>query len=227
MPIEGPLFLTTKGVFPRPFLLGLTEVNLGQPMAILELASTKISPELMERLKRFTESTGVNRSAAIRRAIEQFLDNTESTGLSGLTHAEGNFKPSPLGARVDAVDSRLTDIEKRLMALEGRSAVRLSPPIAAAVVTATPPKPKREPSPGMLGTTEAWEQLQAIGYQRSLGTFRRHLAVAIDVGELPSDLVALGLVADFEIRRSANPKDNSVRWLEVDPIDRGMPRHQE
>jgi Ribbon-helix-helix protein, copG family len=187
-------------------------------MALLQLASTKIPPELVERLKKFTESTRSTQSAVIRRAIEQFLDNAESTGLSGLTNAEGSLKPSPLGSRVDAVDSRLTDIEERLMALEGRSAERPSPPIAAAAVTTSPPKPKREPSSGMLGTTEAWEQLKAIGYSKSLPTFRRHLAVAIDAGELPADLVALGLVADFEIRRSANPKDNSVRWLTVDPV---------
>jgi Ribbon-helix-helix protein, copG family len=185
-------------------------------MALLQLASTKIPPELIERLKKFTESTRSTQSAVIRRAIEQFLDNAESTGLSGLTNAEGSFKPSPLGARVDAVDSRLTDIEERLMALEGRSAERPSPPIAA-VVTTSPPKPKREPSPGMLGTTEAWEQLKAIGYSKSIGTFRRAMASAIELGKLPSDLMALGLSADFDIRRNSNPKDNSTRWLRVDP----------
>jgi predicted transcriptional regulator len=86
----------------------------------LELASSKIPSELMGRLKRFTESSGVNQSAVIRRAIEQFLDHAESTELSGLTSGEGDFKPSSLVARVDAVDDRLTGIEERLTALEGR-----------------------------------------------------------------------------------------------------------
>lgn len=72
-------------------------------MPHLKLASTKISPELMDRLKRFTELTGVNQSAAIRQAIEQFLDSDESTGLTELTHDEGSFKTSQLGTRVDAV----------------------------------------------------------------------------------------------------------------------------
>lgn len=186
-------------------------------MALLQLASTKIPPELIERLKKFTESTRSTQSAVIRQAIEQFLDNAESTGLSESTYPEGSFKPVELVGRVDAVDNRLTQIEERLMALEGRSPSSPPEPIAAFVTTAPPPKPKREPSIGSLGTTEAWEKLKTIGYQKSLPTFRRNLAVAITAGELPADLTALGLVADFETRRSANPKDNSVRWLRVDP----------
>ena len=72
-------------------------------MAHLQLASTKIPAELMDRLKRFTESTGVNQSAAIRQAIEQFLDSAESTGSTELTHSEDSFKPFELVARVGAV----------------------------------------------------------------------------------------------------------------------------
>ena len=191
-------------------------------MPNLQLASTKIPAELLERLKQFTELSGVNQSAAIRQAIEQFLDNAESTGLAQLTRSE--FKPSELAARVDSVDCRLTEIETRLQAIEGRSPSPPPEPIAivktasppepiSVVKTASPPRPKREPSTGMLGTTEAHEQLQAIGYSKALPTFRRYLATAIGTGGLPSDLVELGLSADFEVRRSAKPKDNSVRWL--------------
>jgi predicted DNA-binding protein len=72
-------------------------------MPNLQLASTKIPAELMDRLKRFTELSGVNQSAAIRQAIEQFLDSAESTGLAQLTQREGSFKPSELVARVDAI----------------------------------------------------------------------------------------------------------------------------
>lgn len=190
-------------------------------MPNLQLASTKIPPELMERLKRLTELTKVNQSATIRQAIEQFLDSAESTGLSELTNSEGSFKPSELVARFDSVDCRLTEIEARLLALEGRSAASSPEPIAV-VKTASPPKPKREPSTGMMGTTEAHEQLTALGYSKALPTFRRHLATAIDAGQLPDDLVALGLLADFEIRRSANPKDNSVRWLRLGPATQAL-----
>ena len=72
-------------------------------MAILQLAATKISPELMERLRQFTELSGGNQSAVIRQAIEQFLDSAESTGLAQLTRIEGSFKPSELVAGVDAI----------------------------------------------------------------------------------------------------------------------------
>ena len=51
---------------------------------------------------------------------------------------------------------------------------------------------------------------------KSLPTFRRALKDAIDLGQLPDELTALGLVADFETRRSANPKDNQVKWLRFD-----------
>ena len=72
-------------------------------MAILQLASSKISAELMDRLRRFTASSGVNQSAAIRQAIEQFLDSAESAELAQLTRIEGSFKPSELVAGVDAI----------------------------------------------------------------------------------------------------------------------------
>ena len=72
-------------------------------MAVLQLASSKISPELMARLKKFTELSEGNQSAVIRQAIEQFLDSAESTGLAQLTRSEGSFKPFGLVARVDAI----------------------------------------------------------------------------------------------------------------------------
>lgn len=53
-------------------------------------------------------------------------------------------------------------------------------------------------------------------YPKSLPTFRRVLRVAIDLGQMPEELADLGLVADFETRRSANPKDNQVKWLRLD-----------
>ena len=72
-------------------------------MAILQLASSKISAELMGRLKKFTELSGDNQSAAIRQAIEQFLDSSESTGLAQLIRSESSFKPSELVAGVNAI----------------------------------------------------------------------------------------------------------------------------
>lgn len=62
---------------------------------------------------------------------------------------------------------------------------------------------------GWLTTGEAYAELQQRGYEKSQGTLRRTLKD----GKIPPDLEALGLIADFEVRNAANPKDNSVRWL--------------
>ena len=145
-------------------------------MPILKLASTKIPAELLERLKQFTELSGVNQSAAIRQAIEQFLDNAEFTGLSTLTRSE--FKPSELAARVDSVDARLTAIETRLEAVEGRSP---SPPPEPIAVVSPEPQAKESPPPPdgkpladaeqWLLTGQAWKLAQSRGYRRRYAAF--------------------------------------------------------
>ena len=148
-------------------------------MSILKLASTKIPDELMARLKRFTESFGVNQSAAIRQAIEKFLDSAESTGFTQLTQRE--FKPSELAARVDSVDERLTQIETRLQAVEGRSPSSSPEPIA---VVSSEPQAKKSPPPpdgkpltdGLqwLLTGQAWKLAQSRGYSPGYASFYRH-----------------------------------------------------
>ena len=62
-------------------------------------------------------------------------------------------------------------------------------------------------------TGAAYEAAKERGLQKSSRTFKRWLAEAIAVGKLSAELEELGLEADFEARREANPKDNSVRWL--------------
>ena len=148
-------------------------------MAILQLASSKISPELMERLKRFTDVSGGNQSAVIRQAIEQFLDNAESTGLTQLTHSEGSFKPSELMARVDAVDCRLTEIETRLLEVEGRS-VKTEPiavsPEPQAKETPPPPPDGKPLADGIqwLLTNEAWKLAKKRGCRRDYASFAKN-----------------------------------------------------
>ena len=186
-------------------LTSLPIVNSGQPMAILQLASSKISPELMARLKKFTDLSGGNQSAVIRQAIEQFLDNAESTGFTQLTHSEGGFKPSELVARLEAVDCRLTEIETRLEAVEVRS--QSSPPEPIAVSSTESIQGDR------IGPKRAFEILQGKGYRRSRATFERRLKESKGCGELPPDLLELGLNADFALARSKNPKDAFDRWL--------------
>jgi hypothetical protein len=58
--------------------------------------------------------------------------------------------------------------------------------------------------------------LQNKGYTRSISTFERRLKESKNCGELPPDLVALGLRADFALGRSKNPKDAFDRWLWVE-----------
>lgn len=177
----------------------------GRPMAHLKLASTKITPELVERLNRYTESTGLTQSAAIRQAIELFLDSVESTKSTELTDIEGSFEPVALGARVDRVDVRLTDIEARLTAIESRSVSTTVKPIAGSVGDA-------------LTTGEAWENLYGRKlYRKQLAAFRTALRRAreLDPPQLSDELVSIGLVADFETRLQANPKDKTVRWLRI------------
>lgn len=106
-------------------------------MQRLKLAASKIPIELMERLNRLTELTGLTQSAAIRQAIEQYLDNAELTGLAGLTAIEGNLTPSQLVTTDNSVNSRLTDIEARLAALESRS----PKPTAQPIEPTSPPEP--------------------------------------------------------------------------------------
>ena len=153
-------------------------------MAILQLVATKISPELMERLKRFTELSGGNQSAVIRQAIEQFLDNAEATGLTLLPSCDGSFKPSELAARVDSVDARLTEIETRLLEVEGRSPSP-PPPEPIAVVSSEPQAKKSLPPPPPDGkpladgiqwllTNEAWKLAQKRGCRRGYASFAKH-----------------------------------------------------
>jgi len=134
-------------------------------MAILQLASSKISAELLARLRGFTESTGINQSAAIRQAIEQFLGNVESTGFTSLTHRE--FKPSELAARVDAVDARLTEIDARLLELE-RSPE--PPPSSPKPPPPSSPKPLADGGQWLL-TSQAWGLAQSRGYLRRYAAF--------------------------------------------------------
>ena len=135
-------------------------------MAVLQLASSKIPAELMERLKRFTELSGSNQSAVIRQAIEQFLDFAESTGLSTLTSGEGNLKGSELVARFDAVDSRLTEIDARLLELE-RSP---SSPSSPEPPPPSSPKPLSDGGQWLL-TSQAWSLAQSRGYLRRYAAF--------------------------------------------------------
>lgn len=136
-------------------------------MQRLKLAASKIPIELMDRLNRLTELTGLTQSAVIRQAIEQFLDNADPTGFTHLTSGEGSFKPSELMARADAVDARLTEIDARLLELE-----RSPPPPSSP----KPPPPLTKPLADggqWLVTKEAWQLSQRRGCRRDYAAFSK------------------------------------------------------
>ena len=182
-------------------------------MPNLQLASTKIPAELLERLKQFTELSGVNQSAAIRQAIEQFLDNAESTGLSTLTQRE--FKPSELAARVDSVDARLTEIETRLEAVEGRSA----PVVTTEPIDVVSPEPQAKESPPPdgkpLADGEQWLLTgQAWKLARSRGYLRRYAAFCQSAKAHPDRLDTLGLrfLGSSKPGDAKNASFEDLRW---------------
>ncbi len=180
-------------------------------MAILKLASTKITPELLERLNRYTESTGLTQSAAIRQAIELFLDSVESTKSTELTNGEGSFRPSQLVARVDAVDDRLTDFEARLTAIESRSVMTTVKPIA--VTKKAPDAPA--PDGAMLTMSQLSKALTDLGHQHKLKNLSSRINASAKNQQLPSDLVALGVRADWEAETEENKYSNQRRWLSL------------
>jgi hypothetical protein len=200
-------------------------------MQRLKLAASKIPIELMERLNRLTELTGLTQSAAIRQAIELYLDNAE---LTGLTVIEGNLTPSQLVTTANPVNSRLTDIEARLTALESRSVMTTVKPIAAVAESkskSTPKsKPKNKPAPtspaptspiaGAMTIGELSKALESLGYLHSQKNLSRQINKAIATQKLPDDLIRLGVVADWETRAKANRYSNQVRWLRVEQGDR-------
>ena len=174
-------------------------------MARLKLVSTKIPQEWVDRLERYTKSIESTQSAVIRDAIGQYLDKVDPV----------DSLVDPIDKKVDPLRSEIEDIKARLTALEGSTRLTTAYPVSV-VSPSTRPTKTREASTGKFTTGELFVALEAKGYARSLVTLRRALARAIECGQLPDDLAALGIRADFQVRRSANPKDNSVRWLSLE-----------
>ena len=167
-------------------------------MSKLEFVGTKIPSEWIQKLKQLTKETGETQSSFVRDAIAAAIGVNQKT-------------------KVNPLRDELDDLKARVQALE--QLTRLTPVVSSPIAVAKSParptssiKPST-PCTGALTTGELFAALEGKGYARSLGTLRRALRGAIDVGMLPDDLSARGVTADFETRRSANPKDNSVRWL--------------
>ena len=168
----------------------------------LKLVATKISPDWFERLETLIAETGLTQSAILRDAIGQYL------GIDKVN----------LVSPVNELRSEIEDLKARMTAIEGLTQLDNVNPVKTVKLSPRPTSSIKvsPPSTGALTTGELFAALEGKGYARSLGTLRRALRGAIDVGMLPDDLIGLGVTADFETRRSASPKDNSTRWLFLD-----------
>ena len=168
----------------------------------LKLVATKISPDWFERLETLIAETGLTQSAILRDAIGQYL------GIDKVN----------LVNPVNELRSEIEDLKARMTAIEGLTQLMKAYPVEVRPSERSSwPTKTRELSTGALTTGELFVALEGKGYPRAIGTLRRALKAAIDVGQLPDDLSGLGVTADFELRRSANPKDNSLRWLWIQP----------
>ena len=172
----------------------------------------------------------------LKARLNQFITDQ---GLSGVSEAlriilESHFSESEFSTSSQLIDKSsepvLNSIKERLKSVENKiqehSAIierfKTSQKNQPKVLnSAENPKPQSfQPVPhrsqltifdGWLTTGEAYAELQQRGYEKSQATLRRTLRE----GQVPPELGALGLRADFEVRNAANPKDNSVRWLKV------------
>lgn len=193
-------------------------------MSQLKLAASKIPIELMDKLTKVTELTGLTQSAVIRKAIEYYLENAEITRVTALTPLDGNVQPSQLVEmvnKVNKINDRLTAIETRLTAIESAAVVTTpSPKSKSTPKSNTTPKSKKAPtSPAPIVITdrltmkEAFKELGRRGYILGRESLRRVLEPAIVSGIMPDELSALGLSADFELRRSVSRFASNTRWL--------------
>ena len=168
----------------------------------MKFVGTKIPPEWLDRLDKITKQTALTQGAILREAIGQYL------GIENVI---------PITPVIE-LRSEIEDLKARVTALEGKTPLSNRYPVDEVRPSepSTRPTKTREQSTGALTTGELFVALEGKGYARAIGTLRRALKAAIDVGMLPDDLAEMGVTAGFEVRRSANPKDNSVRWLFLD-----------
>lgn len=200
-------------------------------MSTQQLVSTKIPPDWVDHLDKLAVTTQLTRSALVKVAIGQYL------GLSEV---------DPAVVAVD-LQSQLDDIRARLEALERstpstRSSTNTSTsstpstdtstpstdvstpstdvstkPIAVAK-SSTPKTTPPTPTDGLMTVSELHHALTSLGYSKKKGTFGKILNKAIDSQQLPADLLALGVVCRWDIKRSGNPNNNRLRWLSLEPI---------
>ena len=182
-------------------------------MSKLEFVGTKIPPEWIKRLEELSEETKKTRGVILREAIGQYL------GLD--SDNPDNKRIDPLRSEIEALKARVTALEGKTplsdsyLAGEKITQLAMDNPISEVKTLERPTRAIKSSTPptGALTTGELFEALKGKGYSKSLETLGRHLRKARVSEKLPDDLIALGVRADFEAKRSANKKDSGVRWL--------------
>ena len=185
--------------------------------------SGHIPKQLKDELDQFIKDQGLKgTSEALRIILENHFNQSEFLTSSQQSTESSHLVLNSLEKRLKSVESQLR--EHSAMIREFKDSQKSQEKSQEVLNSIDNPKPKSSQPvlnrsqltifDGWLTTGEAYSQVQERGYEKSQGTFRRTLAN----GKVPQELEILGLTADFDVRRQANPKDNSVRWLKVEKI---------
>lgn len=136
---------------------------------------------------------------SLMRQIEELIKVTGKSKTQALIEALTAYVGMPLEingeGKISGIEERLSIVESRIDALECSANKQADMAISDAGEWLT--------------TGEAYITAQQRGYEKSRATFRRSL----NSGVVPNELEGIGLIADFDAKEQANPKDNSVKWL--------------
>ena len=183
--------------------------------------SGHIPKSLKDQLNQFIEEQGLSGvSEALRIILKSHFSKSKSSTSSQLSDKSSQPVLNSIEERLKALETQIqeySELKERFKIAQKNKEYQLK-------VLNSSPNPKPQSSQltqnrsqltifdGWLTTGEAYTELQQRGYEKSQGTFRRTLKD----GKIPTELERLGLKANFEVRNTANPKDNSVRWLKIE-----------
>jgi predicted DNA-binding protein len=171
-------------------------------MSQLEFVGTKVPSEWIQKLKQLTEETGKTQSAIVHEAIAAAIGVNDVNPVNPLREELDDLK-----ARVQALEE-LT----QLSMVNRLTKVNLVNQITTNATKSSTPTP---PIAGAMTIGQLHRALQSLGYPSTQKTLGKHLRKAIKIQQLPDDLIGFGVVAHWEIRRSANRFSNQVKWLSI------------
>ena len=183
--------------------------------------SGHIPKSLKAQLDQFIKDQGLKgTSEALRIILEKHFNQPEFLTSSQPLDKSYQLTLNSIQKRLDSIETQLEEHSGTIKRFKSSSKSQKKSPDVLNLVENSKPK-SSQPAPnrsqltifdGWLTTGEAYTELQKRGYEKSQATFRR----ALKQGKVTAELENLGLIADFEVRNQANPKDNSVRWLKVE-----------